>query len=61
MAKKCARCNAEFQTKYYTQKYCSRKCGLETSNEKYRNKEKSELIAKGMFCWSEYKDKTVIV
>lgn len=61
MTKRCARCNEEFQTNFHTKKYCSKKCSLETSNEKYRNKEKSDLTAKGFFCWSEYVGRTVIV
>jgi hypothetical protein len=61
MTKICARCSVEFTTEFHTKKYCSRKCSLETSNEKYKNKSVSELTARGMFCWSEYKDKTVII
>lgn len=61
MEKKCLRCNTEFISKFHTKKYCSKKCSLETSNEKYRNKDNSELLSRGMFCWSEYKDRTVIV
>jgi len=61
MTKICARCKDEFQTNFHTKKYCSKKCSLETSNEKYRNKEKSDLTAKGIFCWSEYVGRTVIV
>jgi hypothetical protein len=61
MTKKCARCSEEFETNIHTKKYCSRKCGLEVSNEKYKNKGQSELLKRGFFCWSEYVGRTVIV
>jgi len=61
MTKNCVNCNAEFTTKFHTKKYCSRKCGLVISNEKYRTKGQSELLKRGFFCWSEYAGKTIIV
>lgn len=61
MKKTCLKCSLEYVSKYHTQKYCSRKCSLEISNEKYRSKSKHKENTSGFFCWSEYAGGTVIV
>jgi hypothetical protein len=57
----CLRCNTAFDTKIHSRKFCSTKCRMAEHNEKYRNKFKDEKPGGVFFCWSEYRDKTVIV
>jgi hypothetical protein len=61
MKQNCIRCNTEFVTKTMSQKFCSSKCRMAISNEKYRNKFKPQKSDNKFFSWAEYGDRTVIV
>lgn len=61
MKGKCLKCNTEFDTKIKSRKFCSTKCRMAVSNEKYRSKFKPQKADGKFFSWAEYGDKTVIV
>lgn len=61
MKGKCSRCNTEFTTKIGARKFCSAKCRMAVSNERYRNKFKPQKSESKFFSWAEYADKTILV